>query len=993
MFSEYKNKTLGSVLLPDKTEMAIAGTGIIDISTELGEVKLKDVLHVPGLRKNLFSVSQAMSTRHDVKFEICGSTCYLRNIKSGKAILKGKLKDGLYILEAKSKEHKRGLSKKAQLLNSEVVSDWHSRLGHANPQTVTALIREGRIQYPVMTNGQDTNEVCPSCAKGKMTRKPFKKGRTRTSTILGVVHSDLCGPMEVESLGKSRYFLSCIDESSNMCWIMLLRKKSDAALEWQKWYYRICNEMDTKVKELQHDSGGEFVSKEFKEFLCKEGIRIRETHTASPQENSIAERMNRTLMNMSRSMLIHANLPKSFWGESVKTACYLKNLLPTRALDGKIPFEVFYNKPPSYDNIRCFGCLVYTRVPDEMRKKLDQKSKECLMMGYSETTKGYRVYDIESRKIILSRDVIFNEREFPGLSLKRKTQEKTTDTEGEVPEPIPERPKRVRRSVGMYEEIDPEILMVKESVLLNSALDEPKSFQEAINGPYSEEWKAAIQRELESLVDNDTWKVVERMPEDNVVKCKWVFRVKQNPDGTVDRFKARLVAKGYSQKHGIDYFDTFAPVIKMVSIRVILCIALSKGLKIKQKDVDVAFLNSEVKERLIMEVPEGLDMPSGKVLEMKKCLYGFKQSPLEWNENLNCTLEEIGLKRCLNEPCLYIRNDEKGYVIVGVYVDDIVIAYGKDEAYVEISKYLESKYKMKDLGDLKWCLGIEVSRHKDTIVMSQRLYIKRLLEKFRLENCKPIDTPRQRGTVLSENMCPKTANERFEMAKVPYRSAVGALMYLMVCTRPDIAQAVGEVSRFLENPGKEHWNAVKRILRYVHGTQNCGLVLTGNGKLQVSGYADADYAGCIDSRRSTSGCAILLGDNCISWRSKRQPSVALSTCEAEYMALCESVKEVIWLRMLLDELGLPQVNPSKILEDNQGCIKLAENPVVHGRSKHIDVRYHFIRERVRKVRDVVLEYCSTNDMVADILTKPLDREKFAKFREKIGVKSLLNDEL
>jgi hypothetical protein len=217
-------------------------------------------------------------------------------------------------------------------------------------------------------------------------------------------------------------------------------------------------------------------------------------------------------------------------------------------------------------------------------------------------------------------------------------------------------------------------------------------------------------------------------------------------------------------------------------------------------------------------------------------------------------------------------------------------------------------------------------------------------------------------------------------------------MYLMVCTRPDIAQAVGEVSRFLENPGKDHWNAVKRILRYVHGTQNCGLVLTGNGKLQVSGYADADYAGCIDTRRSTSGCAILLGNNCISWRSKRQPSVALSTCEAEYMALCESVKEVIWLRMLLEELGLSQVNPSKILEDNQGCIKLAENPVVHGRSKHIDVRYHFIRERVRKVRDVVLEYCSTNDMVADIFTKPLDREKFCKFREKIGVKEMHNDE-
>jgi hypothetical protein len=281
-----------------------------------------------------------------------------------------------------------------------------------------------------------------------------------------------------------------------------------------------------------------------------------------------------------------------------------------------------------------------------------------------------------------------------------------------------------------------------------------------------------------------------------------------------------------------------------------------------------------MRKLVIIEVPEGLEMPSGKVLEMKKCVYGFKQSPLEWNENLNCTLEEIGLnleeiglKRCLNEPCLYIRNDGKGYVIVGVYVDEIVIAYEKDEAYVEISKYLEIKYKMKDLGDLKWYLGIEISRHKDTIVMSQRLYIKRLLERFRLENCKPIDTPRQRGTVLGEQMYPKTDDERFEMAKVSYRSAVGLRT---------VAKAVGEVSRFLENPGKEHWNVSKRILRYVHGTQNCGLVLTGNGKLQVSGYADADYAGCTDTRRSSSGCTILLGNNCISWKSKRQPSVALS---------------------------------------------------------------------------------------------------------------------
>jgi hypothetical protein len=983
---------VGSVILPDKTEMKITGSGSIQISTELGEVMLKDVLFVPGLRKNLFSVSQALSTRHDVKFEVRGSSCYLRSIRSGKAILTGTLKNGLYLLETKPRDCEKGSSNKVQILNSVVVPDWHSRLGHISSQTIDRLTKEERIQCPTLANGNTTEDICPSCAKGKMTRKPFKKGRIRTSTTLGVVHSDLCGPMEVESLGKSRYFLTCIDESSNMCWIMLLRKKSDAASEWQKWYYRICNEMDTKVKELQHDSGGEFVSKEFKEFLSKEGIRIRETHTASPQENSIAERMNRTLMNMSRSMLIHANLPKSFWGESVKTACYLKNLLPTRVLDGKIPFEVFYNKSPSYDHIRCFGCLVYTRVPDEMRKKLDQKSKECLMMGYSETTKGYRVYDMESRKVILSRDVMFNEKEFPGLLVKRKTHQTIESDEGEVSEPVSERPKRVKRSIGMYEEIDPEILTVNES-MMNTIFDEPKSFKEAVNGPYSEEWKVAIQRELKSLADNETWKVVDRKPEDNVVKCKWVFRVKQNPDGTVDRFKARLVAKGYSQKHGIDYLDTYAPVIKMVSIRVILCIALSKGLKIKQKDVDVAFLNSKVKERLIMEVPEGLETPQGKVLEMKKCLYGFKQSPLEWNENLNRTLEEVGLKRCLNEPCLYIRNDEQGYVIVGVYVDDIIIAFEKDETYIEISKHLESKYRMKDLGDLKWCLGIEISRCKNTIVMSQRLYIKRLLEKFRLENCKPIDTPRQKGTVLSEQMCPKTEEERDEMALVPYRSAVGALMYLMVCTRPDIAQAVGEVSRFLENPGKDHWNAVKRILRYVQGTMNCGLVLTGEEKLQVSGYADADYAGCIDSRRSTSGCVTLLGGNCISWKSKRQPSVALSTCEAEYMALCESVKEVIWLRMLMEELGLSQVYPSKILEDNQGCIKLAENPVVHGRSKHIDVRYHFIRERVRNVRDVVLEYCPTNDMVADILTKPIDREKFCKFREKIGVKAILNDEL
>ncbi|CAH9124278.1 unnamed protein product [Cuscuta epithymum] len=489
------------------------------------------------------------------------------------------------------------------------------------------------------------------------------------------------------------------------------------------------------------------------------------------------------------------------------------------------------------------------------------------------------------------------------------------------------------------------------------------------------QWKNAMEDELDSLEKNQTWSLVKLPPGKKALENKWVFRIKDEADGS-KRYKARLVVKGFQQKKGVDYNEIFSPVVKMTTIRLILGIVAAENLHLEQLDVKTAFLHGDLEEDIYMAQPAGFPV-SGKekmVCKLKKSLYGLKQAPRQWYLKFDSFMQRNGYTRCKMDHCCYLKKFESSYIILLLYVDDMLVAGANMQEINKLKKKLSEEFEMKDLGEARQILGMSIVRDKmeGTLKLSQQKYIQKVLEKFRMTDAKPRSTPLGSQLKLSKQQSPKTDKDKDEMAKVPYASAVGSLMYAMVSTKPDIAHAVGVVSRFMSNPGKEHWEGVKWLLRYLKGTSRTALCFKRNGAI-LEGFADADLGGCHDSGKSTTGYIFTIGGTAISWMSRLQKSIALSTTEAEYMAIAEAAKEMIWLKNFLSELGMKQ-GDCGLYCDNQSAIHLAKNPVFHSRTKHIKMRYHFILELIEDGTINLKKILGTKNP-ADMLTKAVTTEK------------------
>nr|CAN77134.1 hypothetical protein VITISV_039954 [Vitis vinifera] len=421
----------------------------------------------------------------------------------------------------------------------------------------------------------------------------------------------------------------------------------------------------------------------------------------------------------------------------------------------------------------------------------------------------------------------------------------------------------------------------------------------------SSKWELAMKDEMDSLLGNQTWELTELPVGKKALHNKWVYRIKNEHDGS-KCYKARLVVKGFQQKEGIDYTEIFSPVVKMSTIRLVLGMVAAENLHLEQLDVKTAFLHGDLEEDLYMIQPEGFIVQGQEnlVCKLRKSLYGLKQAPRQWYKKFDNFMHRIGFKRCEANHCCYFKSFDNSYIILLLYVDDMLIAGSDIEKINNLKKQLSKQFAMKDLGAAKQILGMRIIRDKanGTLKLSQSEYVKKVLSRFNMNEAKPVSTPLDSHFKLSKEQSPKTEEEKDHMSKVPYASAIGSLMYAMVCTRPNIAHAVGVVSRFMSRPGKQHWEVVKWILRYLKGSLDTCLCFTG-ASLKLQGYVDADFAGDIDSRKSTTGFVFTLGGTAISWTSNLQKIVTLFTTEAEYVAVTEGGKEMIWLHGFLDELG------------------------------------------------------------------------------------------
>ncbi|KAK8680761.1 hypothetical protein V6N13_109700 [Hibiscus sabdariffa] len=781
-----------------------------------------------------------------------------------------------------------------------------------------------------------------------MTKAPFNGKSERASDLLGLIHSDVCGPMNAQARGGFHYFITFTDDFSRYGYIYLMRHKSEALEKFKEFRNEVQNQHGKSIKALRSDRGGKYLSHEFDELLKECGIVSQLTPPGTPQRNGVSERRNRTLLDMVRSMMSHSDLPISFWGHALETAAFTLNRVPSKSVQ-KTPHEMWTGKRPNMSFMKIWGCKAY--VKHQMSTKLEPKSHKCTFVDFLSSKEDRR--NIELEEVQQQQDT---EAEVERFS--QTVEENSTDLET--------RP--LRRSTR--ERHEPErygFLVTKHGDVILVDHDEPKTYQEAVSSPDSEKWLEAMRSEMDSMSDNQVWTLVEPPEGIKPIGCKWVFKKKTDMDGNVQTYKGRLVAKGYRQIHGIDYDETFSPVAMFKSIRILLAIAAFHDYEIWQMDVKTAFLNGKLEEDVYMTQPEGFVTleNAGKVCKLQRSIYGLKQASRSWNLRFNDAIKEFGFIRNEDEPCVYKKFSGSIVSFLILYVDDILIIGNDIPTLQSVKAWLSGCFSMKDLGEATYILGVKIYRDRSRrlLGLSQSTYIDKVLKRFNMEASKKGFLPMTHGISLSKEMCPSTSQERERMSQIPYASAIGSIMYAMICTRPDLSYALSMTSRYQANPGEGHWVAVKNILKYLRRTKDVFLVYGGEEQLSIKGYTDASFQTDKDDSRSQSGFVFRLN------------------------GASEAAKEAVWIKKFITELGVvPSISDAlELYCDNNGAIAQAKEPRSHQRSKYILRHFHLIREIVDR-GDVEICKVHTDDNIADPLTKPLSQQKHDRHTESLGIR-------
>ncbi|KAM2583718.1 hypothetical protein TB2_044793 [Malus domestica] len=507
---------------------------------------------------------------------------------------------------------------------------------------------------------------------------------------------------------------------------------------------------------------------------------------------------------------------------------------------------------------------------------------------------------------------------------------------------------------------------------------EPTSFAQAHLDPH---WQAAMQSELAALEQNHTWTLTSLPPGKRAIGSKWVYKIKHRSDGSIERYKARLVAKGYSQIEGLDYSDTFAPVAKLTTVRCLLAVAAQRHWPLHQLDVQNAFLHGDLDEEVFMSPPPGLRRQGENlVCRLHKSLYGLKQASRQWFSKFSQAIQLVGFKQSTADYSLFTCTTAHSITVVLIYVDDMIITGNNHEAIQRLKQSLHHQFRIKDLGPLKYFLGIEVARSQQGISISQRKYILDILDDAGLLGACPVDFPMEQDLKLRPT--------DGELLKDPtrYRRIVGRLIYLTI-TRPDITFSVNNLSQFMNQPRKPHLEAAIRVLKYLKGTPGQGLFFPSTDALQLSGYCDASWASCLTTRRSVTGYCVFLGKSLISWKTKKQHTVSRSSAEAEYRSMAAITCELTWLRYLLQDLQVSHAAPAHVYCDNKAALHIAANPVFHERTKHIELDCHLVREKLHSGM-IATRFTPSKHQLADIFTKALGKATFHSLLSKLGIQNI-----
>ncbi|WVZ20696.1 hypothetical protein V8G54_008018 [Vigna mungo] len=973
--------------LPNHTIVIASFSGTIHI----GALLLVDVLFVPEFSVSLILVPKLVSTINCMAV-FCDSHCLFFQRSHLTMIGAARKVDGLYCFEESSNLHHNKVLQSSPITESKtsVVNAvhnsalWHHRLGH----TSNSILQFLSSQHSDIT--YQNCMPCDICHFAKHKKLPFPISTSKSSHLFELLHANIWGPLQIASIDGFTYFLTLLDDYSRFTWIHLLKSKAEVKTVLPKFIIFIENQFDTKLKRIRSDNGKEFF---LNDFFSSKGIFHETSCIESPQQNGIVERKHQHILNVARALLFQSHLPSVFWSYAIKHAVHLINRLLTPFLKHQSPYQYVFGSLPDFRKLRVFGCLAFSNTIMAGRTKLDKRASKCIFLGFKPGVKGYLLYNLHNKNFLVSRNVIFYEFHFPyapesqsishhhntgltasqqifdsliafdilflvfPLSILRKPPAylsaydcptlSSTNISYSTPYPL--------HSYLSYSNCSNSHTAFCMSL---SATIEPSSFKEACQHDH---WQQAMIAKIQALQRNGTWSLVKLPPNKKSVGCRWVYKTKLNAAGSIERHKARLVAKGFTQTEGMDFFETFSPVVKLTTVRFLISIAVSRHWSLYQLDVDNAFLHGDLNEDVYMKPPPGLLLPEPHlVCKLHKSLYGLRQASRQWNSKLTSALISYGFSQSSADHSLFIYHSSNSFIALLVYVDDIVLTGDNMQAINDVKQFLHHKFSIKDLGSLEFFLGFEVARSQQGLVLNQRKYCLEILSEFGLTGCKPATSP--------SNPTVKLTDDEGALVSDPtaYRRLIGKLQYL-TNTRPDISFAVQQVSQFMSKPRQSHLHAAFRILRYLKSCPGLGLFYPSSNPHRIQAFSDSDWATCSLTRKSITGYCVFYGHYLISWKSKKQSTVSRSSTEAEYRALASVACELQWLKYIADDLRLKIPLPFPTFCDNQSAIQLAKNPSFHERTKHIEVDCHPIRAKILDGL-IVISHVPSKHQLAYMLT-------------------------
>ena len=966
---------------------------------------------------------------------------------------------GLYHLVSHSPRCQNSCLAIRDIPKSDALRLLHVRLGHLNVDAIKTMVTEGMVDgIPKDLDFSGVSLSCPHCLSGKATRLPYpsvkpsiRDGRDPLTMRVGdELVSDSFGPITPISRNGNRHVVEFIDVASRFAFMFAIPSLDHIVAKFVYVRNLLQTQCGVKIRLFHCDGHGSYASSEFLKILEMDGTLRKIRAPYCPEQNAIAERRVRTVVEMARTMLLHSCIPIEYWEDAVYHANYVRNRVATRSIKGKTPFEVLWGKRPDLEWLRPFGCLCYVLIHDEIRDgKFSARSLPGVLLGMSDQHSAYKILLLGSRQVKIARDVRFYEDIFP---FRRGP---VSELQWLNPEDCPQMPEHEpgvfqdpfmapealakQRNIDMatlYKPSPADLLggplppsiagnAIPTTLLLRSDIEgvgesdgERQSLvdlvegmvmsmseispDDALRGPDAEMWREAYRTEFDAINRTGTFVKLDDHTQQlltegkiKVHRTRPVLTVKRDEKGEVARYKVRLVVQGYTMRKGIDYDNTYSPCARLCTVRIVVSAAATNGWKVWHADVPNAYLNGSCPRLVLVQLPAlwndivGHDVGrDGEPAIMANSLYGAPDAGRNWNKKFTNVFVREGYGQSPKEPCLFTKHTGAKYTIFAIWVDDCFITGSDDNERARMLGVLVEEFNIKMLGPVKYALGIRFDQQEDGIRMTQSSYIEKIAERFGLTNARPVSVPLQKGFRAYKAHCPVTDEQKADMANVPYRGAVGSLLYAALSTRPDIAYAVCSLARFSHNPGRQHWAGVKSVIRYLYHTRDRGLNYRRGHpdldwtKFSPNSFSDASYNDS-DDGRSTIGFAVFLNDHVVSWKTKLPKAVAQSVFEAEWHALNAAARESSWVCDVLVHMHGKALDPVRMYVDNKACLERLDDGVTDG-NKHFRPKYFYVLSLVKQ-GDVSVLKISSEENTADILTKALGPPQFQKHVNSLGV--------